>query len=120
MMPGKENRQTAVVVERTYDFLLWLLPKVEKFPRSFRFTVGDRAAGVGLDLLLVLVEAAYTPEKAQLLEAASRHANGLRYLLRLAKDLKLLPLDSYGFGAERLDEIGRMIRGWEKSVRSRK
>jgi len=38
----------------------------------------------------------------------------------LAKDLKLLPLDSYGFGAERLDEIGRMIRGWEKSVRSRK
>jgi hypothetical protein len=29
-MPGKENRQTAVVVEKAYDFLLWLLPKVEK------------------------------------------------------------------------------------------
>jgi hypothetical protein len=48
--------------------------------------VGDRAVGVGLDLLLVLVEAAYSTEKTQLLEAASRRANGLR----LAKDLKLL------------------------------
>ena len=34
-MPGKEDRQTAVVVERTYDFLLWLLLKVEKFPPGF-------------------------------------------------------------------------------------
>ena len=56
-MPGKENRQTAVVVEKTYDSLLWLLPKVEKSQRSFRFTLGDRMVTVGLDLLLALVEA---------------------------------------------------------------
>jgi hypothetical protein len=42
-MPGKETRHTAVVVEKTYDLLLWLLPKVEEFPRGFRFSVGDRA-----------------------------------------------------------------------------
>ena len=45
-MQDKENRHTAVVVEKTYDFLLWLLPKVEKFQRSFRFTVGDRMVAV--------------------------------------------------------------------------
>jgi retron-type reverse transcriptase len=109
-MSGKDARQTAVVVERTYDLLLWLLPKVEKFPRSFRFSVGGRSVEVGLDLLLALVEAAYSSEKAGLLEAASRHANGLRYLLRLAKDLRLLSLDSYGFAAERLD-------GWQNDWR---
>ena len=47
----------AVVVVKTYDFLLWLLPKVEKSQRSFRFTVSDRMVGVGLDLLLALVKA---------------------------------------------------------------
>jgi hypothetical protein len=119
-MPSKDTRQTAVVVERMYDLLLWLLPKVEKFPRSFRFSVGDRAVAVGLDLLLVLVEAAYSAEKVQLLEAASQRANRLRYLLRLAKDLRLLPVDSYGFAAERLDEVGRMIGGWQKSVGGRR
>jgi len=116
-MPDKENRPTAVVVERTYDFLLWLLPKVEKFQRSFRFTVGDRMVAVGLDLLLVLVEASFSVEKGALLDTANRKANGLRYLLRLSKDLKLLTLDSYGFAALRLEEIGRMIGGWQKSQR---
>jgi hypothetical protein len=108
--------ETAVVVEKAYGFLLWLLPKVEKFPRSFRFTVGDRAANVGLDLLLALVEAAYSTDKGELLETSSRKANGLRYLLRLAKDLKLLTLASYGFAARRIEEIGRMIGGRRKSV----
>ena len=45
------EKEPAVVVQRTYDLLLWLLPKVEKFPRSFRFSVGDRLVLVGLNLL---------------------------------------------------------------------
>jgi hypothetical protein len=49
--------EPAVVVGKTYDLLLWLLPKAEKFPRSYRFSVGDRLVGNGLDLLLILVAA---------------------------------------------------------------
>jgi hypothetical protein len=60
------------VVEKAYDFLLWLLPKVQKFPRSFRFTVGDRTVNVGLDLLLALVEAAYSTDKGEPIEISSR------------------------------------------------
>jgi hypothetical protein len=51
-----------------------------------------------------------------LLQQASTKVNGIRYLLRLSKDLKLLSLDSYGFAAERLDEIGRMVGGWRRSA----
>jgi hypothetical protein len=72
---------------------------------------------VGLDLLLALVEASLSLEKGALLETANRRVNGLRYLLRLSKDLKLLTVDSYGFAALRLDEVGRMIGGWQKSQR---
>ena len=43
--------QPAVVVVKAYDFTLWLLPKVEKFSRSYRFSVGDRLVSHGLDLL---------------------------------------------------------------------
>ena len=73
----------------------------------------------GLDLLLLLVESAYSQNKATLLQQASTKVNGIRYLLRLAKDLKLLSLDSYAFAAERLDEIGRMVGGWRKSAARR-
>ena len=105
-----------VVVGKMYDLVLWLLPKAEKFPRSYRFSVGDRVVGWGLDLLLILVAAAYTTDKAMLLEQASQKVNGLRYLLRLAKDLRLLSMDSYGFAMEHLDEIGRMAGGWLRAT----
>jgi len=108
--------EPAVVVGKTYDFVLWLLPKAERFARSYRFSVGDRVVGCGLDLLLILVTAAYTADKADLLQQASGKVNGLRYLLRLAKDLHLLSVDSYGFAVGRLDEIGRMVGGWLRAT----
>ena len=104
------------VVQKTYEFVLWLLPKVETFPRAHRFTVGERLASEGLDLLTTLVEAAYSRHKDPLLDAANRKVNGIRYLLRLAKDLRLMNIDAYGFSAEHLDEIGRMVGGWRKAV----
>jgi hypothetical protein len=115
-MAVESHGKTAVVVQKVYEIVLWLLLKVEKFPRSLRFTVGDRLVSVGLDLLLAVVEASYSTEKGILLETASRKVNGFRYLLRLAKDLSLLTVDSYGFAAGRLEEIGRMIGGWQKSL----
>jgi len=57
--PPKNSRDDgAPVVGKAYDFALWLLPKVESFPRSFRFTLGERLSGHGLDLLSLLTEAA--------------------------------------------------------------
>ena len=108
--------EPAVVVGKTYDFVLWLMPKVEKFSRSYRFSLGERLIAYGLDLLLLVVEAAYTSDKAGLLKQANGKVNGVRYLLRAAKDLRLLSLDSYEFAAGRLDEIGRMVGGWQKSL----
>ena len=118
-MPPAQEREPAVVVGKAYDFVLWLLPKVEKFGRSFRFSVGDRLVSQGLDLLLLLVEAAYSKNKSALLQQANVKANTLRYLLRLAKDLQLLSVDSYGFAVERLEEIGRMVGGWQKTAARR-
>lgn len=51
-MPRKESHEPPVVVAKAYDFTLWLLPKAEKFSRSYRFSVGDSAGGKLLDLLL--------------------------------------------------------------------
>ena len=112
----KQNDDAPVAVGKAYDFVLWLLPKVENFPRNHRFTVGERLTTHGLDLLMSLVEAAYARNKGDLLEQASRKVNSTRFLLRMAKDLKLMSVDAYGFSAERLDEIGRMVGGWSKAA----
>lgn len=118
-MNERRKPEPPVVVVKAYDLVLWLLPKTEKFPRSFKFSVGDRLVDHALDLLLLLVESAYSSDKTSSLEKATVKTNGLRYLLRVSKDLRLLSLDSYGFASERIEEIGRMVGGWQKSVRGR-
>ncbi|MEK7992964.1 MAG: diversity-generating retroelement protein Avd [Planctomycetota bacterium] len=114
-MRAKSQTELPVVVGKTYDFSLWLIQKVEHFPRSYRFSVGDRLVAAVIDLLLRLVDAAYARDKAAILAEVNGMLNRMRYLLRLAKDLKLFSLDSYRHAAERVEEIGRMAGGWRKA-----
>ncbi len=110
---------SAPIVQKSYELALWLLPKVERFPRSYRFTVGDRITAASLDLMAALVEAAYASRRDAPLARAQQQINTLRFLVRLAKDLKLIAADSHGFVAERVDEIGRMAGGWRKAGEAR-
>ena len=116
---NSNSQEPAIVVQRAYDLALWLIRKVEKFPRSFRFSVGDRVVARALDVLEALAEAAYSADKSALLDRANRGVNSLRLLLRLTVELRLLGGDSHEFAAARLEEIGRMIGGWRKSVARR-
>jgi hypothetical protein len=109
----------AVVVQKAYDWNLWVLPKVENFPRSYRFSIGDHLVAGSLDLLMNLVDASYQSRNAASLGAAVRNVNRVRYLVRLSKDLRLINLKAYEFASEGLDEIGRMTGGWWRSERKK-
>ena len=86
-------------VTKLYDFLLWMIPKIEKFPRSQKFVLGDRIENLMLDILELLIEAAYSRKKQQMLRDANLKLEKLRYLIRLSKDLKLINLKGYEFCA---------------------
>jgi len=34
------SKRTGAAVEAHYQFLMWLIPVIEKFPRSHKFTTG--------------------------------------------------------------------------------
>ena len=44
MAETDRSRKTWPALEKAYQFLLWLLPVVDKFPRSQKFLLGDRMA----------------------------------------------------------------------------
>lgn len=109
------NSQDAVAVQRAYELSLWLIPKIENFKREHKFVLGERLVLASIDVLETLASAAYERNRAPLLSHASRRLNALRLLIRLAKDLRLLSVDQYGFASEHIDELGRMIGGWRKA-----
>jgi 23S rRNA-intervening sequence protein len=109
------SRRTGAALEAHYRFLAWLMPAIEKFPKSHKFTIGDRAQTIALDVLEALIEATYTRERTQHLRRANLGIEKLRFLLRLAADLTMLDRRRYEHAARTLDETGRLIGGWMKS-----
>ena len=49
--PTDAARTTGPALEAHYRFLLWLVPAVERFPRSQKFLLGDRMQRTALDQL---------------------------------------------------------------------
>ena len=101
-----------------YRFLLWLIPAVEKFPRTQKFLLGDRIQNAALDVLELLIEATYNRQRDALLSRANTGIEKLRFLTRLAKDLRHFDNRRYEHAARALDEIGRMVGGWTKANRA--
>src|SRR5437660_9413205 len=104
-----------IVITKTYDLILWSCNHTGKFPRNHRFVLGERIERNLYGLLETLIAAKYTGNRQRLLEDANLNLVFLRIQMRLAKDLQCLKVESYGFAARSIDEIGRMVGGWLRS-----
>ncbi|MDI3467465.1 MAG: hypothetical protein OJF50_006286 [Nitrospira sp.] len=102
-------------VQSCHELLLWLIPQLDKLPRVRRFTLGERIESGLLDVLELLVEAAYTRNKDAPLQRANLRLEVVRHLWRLAHELKAVAIRQYEHGARLLDDLGRQIGGWLRS-----
>ena len=106
---GDRSRETGPALESHFRFLAWLVPTVERFPRSQKFLLGDRIQTSALDVLERLIEATYTRRRGDALAGANLGIEKLRFLCRLARDLRYLDHRRYEHAARSLDETGRLV-----------
>jgi hypothetical protein len=117
--PARRNsgqRQIGPALEAMNVFLRWLIPAVEKFPRSQKFLLGDRMQATALDVLERLIEATYARDRSAALKAANLGLEKLRHLFRLAYDLRHLDLRRYEYAAREIDGVGRLVGAWIKAA----
>jgi hypothetical protein len=50
-MSEAASRQVSPALEKAYQFLAWLIPTLDKFPRRQKFLLGDRIESTALDVL---------------------------------------------------------------------
>lgn len=113
-----EPRPQSPIFVKSYDFLLWLIPATLKFPKSQRFLLAERLGKMALDFYDLILEAVLEPEnQADRLAAADRQLVKLRLYVRLSYDLKCLSQGQFENAARRLDELGRLLGGWQKKQR---
>lgn len=111
----RKSDEPPVLLVRWYEVVKWLLERVESFPKNQRFIFGQRVADAALDIMDLLVEAAYRKEKREVLVRANLRLERLRWLLRLARERALLTARQQEFVAEQFHECGKMLGGWIKA-----
>ncbi len=82
-----------------YDFLLYLIPQLAKYPRDQKFNLGDRIQNLTHDILDDFITAYFSKistEKIERLRKANVKLELLRYAVRTSHDLKCINNEKYG------------------------
>ena len=109
-----------IIFVKWMEFLKWLLPQLENFPKRVRFTLANRIENLALDLVEDLVEARYTHNKQSILRCANLRLEKLRVLLRICQEQHYLSHTRYEYAIRAVNEVGRMLGGWLKQQEEEK
>lgn len=106
------------IFKKVYELYKTLYAGLKTFPRQDRYSLGQKCEEATIEMLksILLASQLSKSEKFPILRKASAQLNLLRVYLRLAKEIKALDSKKYLILQEDIDEIGRMLGGWLKSV----
>lgn len=106
------------IIKKTADLYKTFHEYRKIIPKQDRFTIYEKSEEVIINVLESFLEAGYMKGtgKAVVLEKASVKLNVLRFFIRNLKDLKSIDSKKYIILQEMIDEIGRMLGGWIRSV----
>jgi hypothetical protein len=107
------------IIQKTYDFIKWYIPIINRLDKSHKFTLGDRMVNGLYNLLEGLIAARYAKQKLERLESLNTQLDILRYQTRFLYDNKMIPGHRYEFAGKSINEIGIELGGWIKQQNKR-
>jgi hypothetical protein len=105
------------IFARCDALVLWVLRTTVRYPRAYRAALGKATQEAALLLQRELIAAARRRDKRRALQAADEALHELRVLLRQGQALSLMTVGQYEHVTRMLDEVGRLLGGWRKSLK---
>lgn len=113
-----DNLTELPIFTRTIDFLAWLGPLTNHFPRNHRHTITKRLLDATLDLQETLLDA--NNERGQIrldrLKRADWHLSKIRFYMRLIHRWQWISQGQYEHASRMITEIGRLLGGWQRTT----
>ena len=108
------------IFKKTYDLYKTFHEYRKVVPKQDRFTIFARSESAVLEVLECIMQASSESKREKLptLEQASLKLNMLRVFTRLMKDIKTIDSKKYMNTEAAIDEIGRMLGGWIRSIKT--
>lgn len=91
---------------------------IPHLPKSARYTLGQKIDYLFIETVSNIYEASSSPleRKNDFLKIASSKLNLLKFFLQLCWEIKAMDIKKYLHFSKNLEEIGRMLGGWQKQV----
>lgn len=105
------------ILQKTYDMIQYGYICLRQFPKTEKHTFVAEIKHCMLSMLKLMIQANRRYYKKTTIQDLDVELDTLRYYARLAKDLGFLPFKKYENWSMMLNEIGRMIGGWQKSIK---
>ncbi|MEW5898169.1 MAG: diversity-generating retroelement protein Avd [Bacillota bacterium] len=102
--------------QKVEDMIAYGYTAVRQFPKSEKFTLAADIKQSMYRLLNLVITTNKRYYKKTTMQELDVELDFLRSLVRIAMQLKFLPFRKYEIWAGMLDEIGKMIGGWFKSL----
>ena len=115
-MKVQDPRPQSPLFVKTYDLMLWLIPRTLAFPKSQRGVLARRVQVQLCCFYETLVDAGLSDDPLPHLCQADAILTKLRTYLRLSRDLQLLSVKQYGYASQQVAQVGRLMGGWLKSL----
>ena len=89
------------------------------FPKDSKYTLGAKVDSLFLEVIEEIIKASSSDktEKLIFLKTASAKLDLLKFFLQIVWEIKSLDNKKYILLSEKLNEIGKMLGGWIKSLK---
>ena len=107
------------IIQHSYELFRSLHQLTPTIPKVARYTLWQRCQNICLDILQGFIATGHLPpdRRAEKLLQLSESIDLLRVLIRLCFETKILNQKAYLALQQSIDDIGRMLGGWLKSLR---
>ena len=112
--------QNLTLYQKVYDFLLYVYPVIEKYPKHEKFTLQTQTKNCVIDIERCIIKANKSTAKKSQLYEADVLLEELKMLIRLANDLHYINPHQYGVTCGKLSEIGSLLGGLIKYAKQEK
>lgn len=108
----------APVFQKSYDLYKGLHGLISKYPKGDRFSLGEKTKEQILELIEAITKAGHAKKewKTPQIEQAIVKLELIKIFVRLGYDTHCLNEKQYVVIQERIQEIGRMLGGWKRSI----
>lgn len=102
------------IFTKLYEFYKCFSDYLIRFPKTKRYTLGQKIDQITLEIIELTITAGYLPREQKLvhLKTISVKLDLLKLLVRLAWETKCLTHVAYQQSSVQLVEIGKMLGGW--------